>query len=353
MIKLDLQQHPHRRYNPLTREWILVSPHRTQRPWQGQTEKANAGTELEYDPQCYMCPGNVRANGERNPAYGGVFTFDNDYPALMAETPQSEYKSGDLILARGEPGICRVMCFSPRHDLTLARMTLSDVRQVVEVWAREYQELSALPWIKYVQIFENRGAMMGCSNPHPHCQIWSTSTIPTHPVTEQLAFDEHERKHGVCLLCDYEERERVLGERIICQNDDFLALVPFWATWPFETMLLSKRHVTDIAALRSSERLALAEILNRLTVRYDNLFQTSFPYSMGFHQRPSDGAHPEWHFHAHFFPPLLRSATVRKFSVGYELLAASQRDITPETAAERLRALSEQHFSLVGTDSSH
>jgi UDPglucose--hexose-1-phosphate uridylyltransferase len=238
------------------------------------------------------------------------------------------------------------MCFSPRHDLTIARMTLPDLQRVVDEWARQYQQLSSLPGIRYVQIFENRGAMMGCSNPHPHCQIWSTSTIPTYPAVEQQSFDEYERKHGSCLLCDYHETELSLKERIVCENDGFVALVPFWATWPFEILVLSKRHVADIVALHSSERAALAEILNRITARYDNLFQTSFPYSMGFHQQPSDGPHPEWHFHAHFFPPLLRSATVRKFIVGYELLAAAQRDLTPETAAGRLRELSEQHFSL-------
>jgi len=344
MAKLDLQQHPHRRFNPLTREWILVSPHRTQRPWQGQTESTSAPTEVQYDPQCYMCPGNLRASGERTPKYEHVFVFNNDYPALLADTPQVDYKQGELLIARGEPGICGVMCFSPRHDLTIARMAVPDIQLVVDAWTEEYNRLSADPLINYVQIFENRGAMMGCSNPHPHCQIWSTASIPTYPKVEQESFSDYSQSHKSCLLCDYLKLEADLKERIICENDGFMAVVPFWATWPFETLILSKRHVSDMGALAASERSALADILKRITVRYDNLFQTSFPYSMGFHQRPGDSSHPEWHFHAHFYPPLLRSATVRKFIVGYELLAAAQRDITPESAAERLRGLSEIHF---------
>ena len=348
MAKLDLQQHPHRRFNPLTREWILVSPHRTQRPWQGQTEAASTAPELNYDPQCYMCPGNLRASRQRTPTYDSVFVFDNDYPSLLSDTPQADYKHGELIVARGEPGICRVMCFSPRHDLTIARMAKREIELVVDAWTEEYQKLSANPSINYIQIFENRGAMMGCSNPHPHCQIWATEHIPTYPKTEQQSFLDYAQAHKSCLLCDYLKTEADLKERIVCENNSFMTVVPFWATWPFETLILSKRHVTDIAALDTSERSALADMLKRITVRYDNLFQTSFPYSMGFHQRPGDSAHPEWHFHAHFFPPLLRSATIRKFIVGYELLAAAQRDITPESAAERLRQLPESHFAKAG-----
>jgi UDPglucose--hexose-1-phosphate uridylyltransferase len=345
MAKLDLQQHPHRRFNPLTREWILVSPHRTQRPWQGQVEAASLAAELQYDPQCYMCPGNLRASGHRTAKYENVFVFDNDYPALLADTPQSEFRQGELIVAQGEPGICRVMCFSPRHDLTLSRMGKREIELVVDAWTDEYKRLSALPSINYVQIFENRGPMMGCSNPHPHCQIWATATLPTYPKVEQQSFQEYTQAHRSCLLCDYLKTETGLRERIVCENSGFVALVPFWAMWPFETLILSKRHAADMAEFNADERSALADILKRLTVRYDNLFQTSFPYSMGFHQRPGDSDHPEWHFHAHFYPPLLRSATIRKFIVGYELLAAAQRDITPESAAERLRQLSETHFS--------
>jgi len=345
MAKLDLQQQPHRRFNPLTREWILVSPHRTQRPWQGQTEATGFTPEVQYDPQCYMCPGNLRASGERTPKYQHVFVFDNDYPALLANTPQLDFNHGELLVARGEPGICRVMCFSARHDLTIARMETQEIQLVVDAWTEEYQKLSGNPLINYVQIFENRGAMMGCSNPHPHCQIWSTSSIPTYPKLEQASFQDYSQAHHSCLLCDYLKLETDLKERMVCENSGFLAVVPFWATWPFETLILSKRHVSDMGTLEASERLALADILKRITVRYDNLFQTSFPYSMGFHQRPSDSAHPEWHFHAHFYPPLLRSATVRKFIVGYELLAAAQRDITPESAAERLRHSPENHYA--------
>jgi len=344
MASFDLQQHSHRRFNPLTREWMLVSPHRTQRPWQGQTEAEPREAGVAYDAQCYMCPGNVRANGERNPAYDGVFVFDNDYAAMLPDVPAGNFAHGDLLLAKSEAGICRVVCFSSRHDLTIARMAVGDIGRLVNAWAEQYQDLGARSFIRYAQIFENRGEMMGCSNPHPHCQIWASASVPTYPAVEQNSLEEYRRNHGSCLLCDYRGTETRLNERIVCENDGFVALVPFWAIWPFETLLLSKRHVADIAELRAEERSALADILKRLTTRYDNLFRTSFPYSMGFHQRPTDGPHPEWHFHAHFFPPLLRSATVRKFVVGYELMASPQRDITPETGAERLRELSEAHY---------
>jgi UDPglucose--hexose-1-phosphate uridylyltransferase len=338
MPEFDLQQHSHRRFNPLTREWILVSPHRTQRPWQGQVEPVAAPT-VAYDPSCYMCPGNKRASGAQNPKYESVFVFDNDYAALLPDVPQGSYRKHDLLIAESERGICRVVCFSPRHDLTLARMDVSSVQQVVEVWAGQFRELAANPAINYVQIFENRGAMMGCSNPHPHGQIWSTATVPNYPSVEQASLEAYKVKHSGCLLCDYLKTELDLSERVVCSNQDFAVVVPFWATWPFETLVLGRRHVADISELTEQERASLAEILKRLTARYDGLFQTSFPYSMGFHQRPTDGPHPEWHFHAHFFPPLLRSATVRKFMVGFEMLASPQRDITPESAANALRDL--------------
>jgi UDPglucose--hexose-1-phosphate uridylyltransferase len=343
MAHFNLQQQPHRRFNPLTREWVLVSPHRTQRPWLGQTD-AVSKTRLSYDPACYMCPGNARAGGVHNSNYEGVYVFDNDFPALLADTPEGTYERGELLIAKSEAGICRVMCFSPRHDLTLSRMNLSDIEQVVNTWSEEYARLSALPLIHHVQIFENRGAMMGASNPHPHCQIWANATVPTTPLTEQASFEEYRLAHHTCLLCDYVRLELDCKERIVCENDHFLVMVPFWAVWPFETLVASKRHLVNMTLLEHSERTALADILKRLTTRYDNLFETSFPYSMGFHQRSGDGEHPESHFHAHFLPPLLRSATVRKFSVGYEMLAMPQRDITAETAAERLRSLTEQHY---------
>ncbi|HEY1262989.1 MAG TPA: UDP-glucose--hexose-1-phosphate uridylyltransferase [Terriglobales bacterium] len=340
---LDLQQQPHRRFNPLTREWILVSPHRTQRPWQGQVEAASTPVDVPYDPHCYMCPGNLRAGGERNPAYAGVFTFDNDFPALLPGVPQASFATGPLLQAQSESGICRVLCFSPRHDLTLARMQPAAIVSVVDTWAEQYQDLSQKPFINYVQIFENRGAMMGCSNPHPHCQVWASSSIPSYVATEQSSFADYRRSHPSCLLCDYLRLELELADRIVIENAAFVVLVPFWATWPFETLVLSRRHVADLGQLSSDERAALAGILKRLTTRCDNLFQAPFPYSMGFHQRPADGPHPEWHLHAHFFPPLLRSATVKKFMVGYEMLASPQRDITPESAAARLRAATETH----------
>lgn len=342
----QLKGKSHRRYNPLTQDWIVVSPNRTQRPWQGQTEKC-ADPSPAYDPNCYLCPGNSRAGGERNPIYPATFVFDNDFAALQPDLPNLTVDDGgeNLLIAMAESGRCRVICFSPRHDFTLALMEAAEIGAVIDVWAEEYRSLGHLRYINHVQIFENRGVMMGCSNAHPHGQIWGTQTVPNEPRKEQDSFEGYQRQHHRCLLCDYYALELASGERIVCQNDLFLAVVPFWATWPFETLLLSNRHVGDIAALDPSERLALADIIKRLTTRYDNLFQTSFPYSMGFHQRPTDGSeHSEWHFHGHFFPPLLRSATVRKFMVGFELLASPQRDMTPELAARRLREVSEQHY---------
>ncbi|MEO8659137.1 MAG: UDP-glucose--hexose-1-phosphate uridylyltransferase [Bryobacteraceae bacterium] len=337
---LDLTEHPHRRYNPLSREWVLVSPHRTKRPWQGQVEKTAREEKPSYDPTCYLCPGNPRAGGAKNPQYTSTFVFTNDFAALLPEVPQEELRVDDLLIARGEPGICRVVCFSPRHDLTVAGMDLADIRTVVDVWVEQYLELGGIPWINSVQIFENRGDMMGASNPHPHCQIWSNATLPNELAREQDSLLSYQAKHGRCLLCDYVAKEAALGERVVCQNEEFLAVVPFWAVWPFETLVLSRRHLTAMDQLTDAERTSLAAIMKSLTSRYDRLFDVSFPYSMGFHQRPTDGeAHGEHHFHAHYYPPLLRSATVRKFLVGYEMLATPQRDITPESAAARLRAV--------------
>ena len=348
MAPFDLKTHPHRRFNPLTREWVLVSPHRTQRPWLGQVERLATESEPNYDPNCYMCPGNTRATGARNPVYTATFVFDNDYPALLAGTPEGEMREGGrgqqdgLLVAASERGICRVVCFSPRHDLTVAKMDQAGLQRVVEVWVEQYQELGALPFINHVQIFENRGAIMGASNPHPHCQIWANANLPNEPAKELGALGAYQQTHGSCLLCDYLALERQQGERLVTENDHFSALVPFWAVWPFETMLISKRHITGLDASTDEERHGLADILKGLTTRYDHLFEVSFPYSMGFHQRPTDGhPHPEWHLHAHFYPPLLRSATVRKFMVGYEMLATPQRDITAETAATRLREMRE------------
>ena len=336
---------PHRRWNPLLREWILVSPHRTQRPWQGQVASTAAPPPITYDPSCYLCPGNERAGGARNPAYTSTFVFQNDYAALLPDSPPAAVDRGGLLVARSERGICRVVCFSPRHDLTMPRMKQEEIRQVIDVWGEQYRELGAMPWVHYVQIFENRGAMMGASNPHPHCQIWATGDIPNQPDRELAAQRDYQKQHGTCLLCAYLKMETESRERIVCENAGFVALVPYWAVWPFETMILSRRHVSSIPDLSSEEREQLAAIMRSLTIRYDNLFSTAFPYSMGFHQQPTNGGDGfEWHFHAHYFPPLLRSATVQKFMVGFELLASPQRDITAETAASRLRELTETHY---------
>jgi UDPglucose--hexose-1-phosphate uridylyltransferase len=345
MSFLDLASHPHRRFNPLTREWVLVSPHRTQRPWQGQVENAPLETALRYDPTCYLCPGNARAGGKKNPEYTETFVFDNDFAALKPDAPAGELDEKGLLVARSEAGRCRVVCFSPRHDLTLARMSASEVRRVVDIWAQEFADLGNDSRTRSVQIFENRGAMMGASNPHPHGQIWANESVPNELAKEVAAFGDYRQSHATTLLEDYLELELQKQERIVGANEHFVLLVPFWAIWPFETLLVSRRPVASLDALRDQERTALAEILQQATIRYDNLFRTSFPYTMGFHQRPTDGReYPEFHLHAHFYPPLLRSATVKKFMVGYEMLAMSQRDITPETAAQWLRDLPAQHY---------
>ena len=336
----QLREHPHLRLNALTGEWILVSPHRTQRPWQGQVETPVRKTDPQYDPECYLCPRNGRAGGARNPDYKETFVFTNDYSALYPLTADqlAQENRRDLITARSEPGICRVMCFSPRHDLTLATMQISDIRKVVDVWADQQSELGAMEWINHVQIFENRGAMMGASNPHPHCQIWANATIPNEPMKELRSQHNYHRQRKSCLLCDYLRLELDNKERLIAENDSFVALVPYWAIWPFEVMLVSRAHLPNLPELNSAQRDGLAQILKRITGGFDQVFETAFPYSMGFHQSPTDKReHPEWHLHAHFYPPLLRSSTIRKFMVGYELLGTPQRDITPETAAQRLR----------------
>lgn len=337
-----LKDYPHRRFNPLTGEWVLVSPHRTQRPWQGQVEAATKPVLVEYDPTCYLCPGNERAGGHRNPNYTSTFVFENDFAALLMDIRDERLDRVGLMIAASERGDCRVACFSPNHGLTLSRMTLAAIGEVVDMWAKQYIELGANPIIGSVQIFENRGELMGASNPHPHCQIWASESLPNELLKENNAQSGYGENHDSCLLCDYLKLET---ERIVCQNDQFVAVVPFWAVWPFEVMVLSKRHVTGLDQLKAAERSALADILKRMTTRYDNLFQTAFPYSMGFHQRPTDGQpYPYFHLHAHFYPPLLRSASVRKFMVGFELLGTPQRDITAESAAERLRASSEIHY---------
>jgi len=342
----EMSQFPHRRWNPLRQSWVMVSPHRTQRPWQGEVGQKATPSGITHDPQCYLCPGNERAGGKLNPRYEGVFSFVNDYAALLPDSPDAvEAQASSLLVAEPARGLCKVLCFHPDHSLTLARMTREEIRPVVDAWTREYEELGGLDWIEYVQIFENRGAMMGASNPHPHGQIWSTGFVPDEPAAETVAQREHLNCTGHCLLCDYAEAERAAGKRVVFENEHFMAVVPYWAVWPFEVLLFSRRHLGALPELNGDERDALADALKRLTTRYDNLFETSFPYTMGFHQTPTDAEeHPEWHFHAHFYPPLLRSATVRKFMVGFEMLGMPQRDITPEGAADRLRACSEEHF---------
>ncbi|MGA8100920.1 MAG: UDP-glucose--hexose-1-phosphate uridylyltransferase [Candidatus Acidiferrales bacterium] len=338
MSEFQLQKHPHRRLNALTREWVLVSPHRTQRPWLGQIEERPSPSTPSYDPACYMCPGNRRAGGAQNPVYPSTYVFDNDYPALLPDTPAGGCDVQGLLVAKSESGLCRVMCFSPLHDRSLSQMKPAEVRQVVDVWTDQHKEMGAMPLLNYVQIFENRGAMMGCSNPHPHCQIWGSASIPNEPLKELAAQSEYLSRSGSCLLCGYVAAERLAKERMVIENEHFMAVVPFWAVWPFEVLVLPLRHIATLEELSSPERDSLARILRQLTSAYDRMFDVAFPYSMGFHSQPTDGpAHPEWHMHAHFFPPLLRSATVRKFMVGYEMLGTPQRDITAETAAERLR----------------
>lgn len=338
---------PHRRLNPLTGEWLLVSPQRTARPWQGQVEQPAPEQRPAYDPACYLCPGNERAGGVRNPDYSETFVFENDYAALRPDTPAEECDRNvdggpPLLYAESERGICRVVCFSPRHDLTLADMDVPALRHVVDTWVEQYVELGSLDWVRHVEVFENRGAAMGASNPHPHGQIWANERLPNEPAKELRQQRDYIAASGGCLLCDYLAVELQQGERLVCQNDHFVAVVPFWAVWPFETLVLPRAHCGSLPDLDPAARDGLADILRRVTRRYNRLFEVSFPYSMGFHQQPTDGeAYPEWHLHAHFFPPLLRSATVRKFMVGYEMLAQPQRDITPESAAERLRALPE------------
>jgi len=330
----------HRRWNALTREWVVVSPHRTQRPWQGQMESPATQEALRYDPACYLCPGNVRANGEKTSQYKSTYVFANDYAALNTDVLSAEFDvdNAGLLHAETESGICRVLCFDPRHDLTLATMEPTAIRNVVDVWAAQAGELGARDDIRYVQIFENRGAMMGASNPHPHGQIWATEHIPNEPLAEldaQLEFFSH---HGEPLLQRYLGMELAESERIVTKNDTWVALVPFWAVWPFELLLLPRRSIASFAEMSESERDGLASILKLMSGAYNRLFDTPFPYSMGFHPAPFDGEdHPEWTLHAHFYPPLLRSATVRKFMVGFELLGSPQRDITPEAAAEALR----------------
>lgn len=346
-MEFNINEHPHRRFNPLLNEWILVSPHRAKRPWQGQNETPSTENSVAHDENCYLCAGNTRSNGEQNPKYDACYVFDNDFPALLEDDITFESKLNPLFQIKPEKGINRVICFSPKHNITLAEMDVKEIENVIHTWKEEYATLGSKDFINYVQIFENKGSVMGCSNPHPHGQIWAQSSLPTQVEKTQnnlkAYFDQHQRS----LLQDYIQEELLKEERIVIQNDHFVALVPFWAIWPFETMIVSKRAVAKITDFTVEEVHHFAAILKELTTKYDNLFETSFPYSSGIHQAPTDGKeHPEWHFHMHFYPPLLRSATVKKFMVGYEMMGESQRDITPEKSAAMLREQSNVHYKL-------
>jgi len=345
MTKIEI---PHRRYNPLTGEWVLVSPHRAKRPWQGQVEKIAAEKLPSYDPTCYLCPGNERVGGVRNPVYTNSFVFDNDFAALLPDAELKDFDHGSnhpLLSLQPEKGLCRVVCFSPRHDQSLPEMALAGIENVLETWTAQTVDLGNRDFIGYVQVFENKGAVMGCSNPHPHSQIWATGHIPNEPAKELATQTKYFNEHSSSLLGDYLTVEHKQKDRLIFTNDHFSALVPFWAVWPFEIIVIAHNNVSRLSELQSVEISALAEVFKMVTTRYDNIFEISFPYSMGFHQAPADGLpHPEWRLHAHFYPPLLRSATVKKFMVGFEMLGMPQRDITPETAADRLRSTSTIHY---------
>jgi UDPglucose--hexose-1-phosphate uridylyltransferase len=346
MQPFNSNEHSHRRFNPLLNEWVLVSPHRSKRPWQGQNESVFSEDLPAYDPTCFLCPENIRANGKNNPLYENCFVFENDFSALKSEKVSNEKQSENSFLkAIPERGLSKVVCFSPKHNLTIPEMEVEAIENIIRTWQKEYTELGKNEFVNYVQIFENKGSIMGCSNPHPHGQIWAQQSLPTEVEKTQLNLKAYFDHHGQTLLYDYLSEELRAKERIVIENEDFVALVPFWAIWPFETMIISKRVFGKITDFSQSETGSFAQIIKELTVKYDNLFETSFPYSSGIHQSPTDGElHPEWHFHMHFYPPLLRSASVKKFMVGYEMLGEAQRDITPEKSAEIIRNSAKIHY---------
>jgi UDPglucose--hexose-1-phosphate uridylyltransferase len=340
-----MTDYPHRRRNPLTGEWVLVSPHRARRPWQGREEQPPPEDLPTYDPGCYLCPGNERAGGRRNPDYTSTFVFTNDFSALLEDTPPLDAGDDPLFGAEGVEGTCRVLCFSPRHDLTLARMSHEEIERVIALWAEQFGELGEK--YRWVEVFENRGAMMGSSNPHPHGQIWATDALPSEPEKEDRMQRAYYEAHGTRLLVDYAREEINREERVVVQNEDWVAVVPFWAGWPYETLLMPRQPVRQLTDLSRGQHGSLARILKALLIRYDNLFEVSFPYGMGWHGAPSGGTGrgDHWQLHAHFYPPLLRSATVRKFRASYELLAEPQNDLAAETAARTLRELPARHYT--------
>ena len=342
----DITEHAHRRRNSLTDTWVLVSPKRAKRPWRGQDEPASEPELPKHDPNCFLCAGNERENGVPNPPYQNVFSFWNDFPTMISEhIEETDPVPSDFFTAKAERGLCRVISFTPRHDRTIPEMAVDDIRKIIDVWCSEYAAMSGIAFVNYVQIFENKGAIMGCSTPHPHGQIWAQGSIPEEPAKKAKTQLAYYKKHRKTLLSDYIAAELTKKERIIFQNEHFVGLVPYWASWPFEAMIIPKRPMPRITNMTSAEKTSFADAYKQLTICYDNLFECSFPYSAGIHQAPTDGKeHPEWHFHKTFCPPLFRSATVKKFMVGYDLFANPQRDITPEMAASMLRRVSKYHY---------
>ncbi len=340
--EFKVADYPHRRLNPMTGDWVLVSPHRSERPWQGQAEALPIDRPPTFDPTCYLCPGNIRVNGKRNPEYASVYVFSNDFAALRDAVPD-DFSDDPLFTMRAAQGCSRVICFSPDHSKTLPELSQQALEDVVACWKSQTAELGSR--YQWVQVFENKGAVMGCSNAHPHGQIWAQNELPTMAVRKQKCFSAYMKRHCGNLLMDYAAREQAIGQRVVCENGHWLVVVPYWAAWPFETLLLPKFAVAYMSDLTSQQSKTLVDIIRRITTAYDNLFRISFPYSMGWHGAPYDGRnHPEWNLHAHFFPPLLRSASVKKFMVGYEMLAEAQRDLTPEQAAQTLQSLPPEHY---------